>query len=182
MTARPLSELSLDFSMGVIDAEYKKLRLLDPDPRIMTNWPAANPPIEDLGFPREEPTSVRNGSSLEFEQTPKLEFHAGAQYDRTLRDLGSLTLRADWHHRGAIYNDLNNHEVYKQGKRGVLSGRMTWRLPDGQTQLSLWGRNLFDREYLLAGAPSLDGAFGSEPIQYAPPRRFGLEITRRFGE
>ena len=97
-------------------------------------------------------------------------------------ELGDLTLRADWNHRGRVYNSRNNLPAYEQGKRGVLSARITLRLVDDKTDIALWGRNLLDREYLLAGAPDFDGAFGSEAIQFAAPRRFGIELTRHFGD
>ena len=85
------------------------------------------------------------------------------------------------YHRGSVHNARNNLSAYEQGKRGVLSGRVTLQFARGRTEVALWGRNLLDREYLLAGAPDFDGAFGSEAIQFAAPRRFGIELPRRFG-
>ncbi len=177
---RPLPGLTVDFGLGTIDAEYDEFTRIDPDPSVPDN-PVSPDDFFGPLFPRDEESLIEDRTGLNFDHTPNVEFNIGAQYDLPVRQLGDLTLRADWNHRGRVHNARNNLSAYEQGKRGVLSGRLTLRFADGKTEVALWGRNLLDREYLLAGASDFDGAFGSEAIQFAAPRRFGIELTRRFG-
>jgi outer membrane receptor protein involved in Fe transport len=61
-----------------------------------------------------------------------------------------------------------------------MSGRLEWQLPDGRTTLALFGRNLLDRRY-ISGSFDQRQLTGQDQIFYAPPRTYGLEITRSFG-
>ena len=45
-------------------------------------------------------------------------------------------------------------------------------------EISLWGRNVTDEEYVLQGLDQL--AFGNGYRVYGPPRTWGLSLTKHF--
>jgi len=75
-----------------------------------------------------------------------------------------------------------------------MDGRLTLVLANGTTSLSLWGRNLLDKEYyptaidLTAGLSpddaQVDGTggqtSGTNTKYWGEPRRFGLELRHMF--
>jgi outer membrane receptor protein involved in Fe transport len=57
---------------------------------------------------------------------------------------------------------------------------VAWELWDGKTTIALFGRNLLDRRY-IAGALDLRSITGTNQAFFAPPRTYGVEIIRTFG-
>jgi iron complex outermembrane receptor protein len=66
-----------------------------------------------------------------------------------------------------------------QGGYTLLNGRLTWDSASKKWQMSLWGRNLTDKEYFY-GKLSLITFFGREEGNPAPPREYGLTVQRKF--
>jgi iron complex outermembrane receptor protein len=102
-----------------------------------------------------------------------------AAYQFALGGFGDLRLRAEWLHRGASGTDVVESRVLRRGKNGELDGQITWSMADGFTELSLFGKNLLDREFFTNGV-SLGESFGHGYRFYNDPRTYGLEIRRQF--
>ena len=96
-----------------------------------------------------------------------------------LLDIGSLALRADWYSRSKTYFDVANDPGLTQNKYGLLDARATLDLADGQTSISLWIKNWLDRTY-VDGTANLRTSAGFDQIWWGWPRRYGIEVTRRF--
>ncbi len=111
--------------------------------------------------------------------TPAYTFNASATYEFDLLDIGSLALRADWYLRSKTYFDVANDSGLTQNKYGLLDARATLDLADGQTSISLWIKNWLDRTY-VDGTSNLRTSAGFDQIWWGWPRRYGIEVTRRF--
>jgi outer membrane receptor protein involved in Fe transport len=66
-----------------------------------------------------------------------------------------------------------------QNGYALLNGRVTWMTNSRKWEVSLWGRNLTDKEY-FDGKLSLLTFFGREQGNPAPPREYGISFKRNF--
>ena len=76
-----------------------------------------------------------------------------------------------------VYFDIRNTEELSQPSYGLLNLRLTAVVPETETSVSLWTRNVLNEEFLSAGF-SL-GAYVTR--YYGMPRTFGVTITQSFG-
>jgi iron complex outermembrane recepter protein len=154
------------------------------------------PPLElgiglgwtDLHFTRTDPQGLIispitglqiDNSELRPNNTPPFEGHATAAYTiGGLGVLGDVTLRATWFHQGRISHGPNSSTNDEQ-KVGLLSGNLTFALPDGLTEIAFWGENLTDQRYINDGINFEDG-FAVSTSYFGAPRMFGMEVRRRF--
>src|SRR5262249_31068092 len=93
--------------------------------------------------------------------------------------MGLLSTRVQWTHRGQQANDSRDTDAIRSPKYALLDARLSLAFEDGKTELSLFGSNLLDRVYIQNGIDATDTA-GRGIVFFAPPRRYGLEITRGF--
>jgi outer membrane receptor protein involved in Fe transport len=75
--------------------------------------------------------------------------------------------------------DAQGTEAIEVDKLGLLDGRISLMLPDGRTQFAVWGTNLLNRSYFNNGISFAD-SFGYALRYYAPPRLYGVEVSRSF--
>jgi len=101
------------------------------------------------------------------------------EYSLDVSRLGLLVARADWSTRSRQSFDALNSPSLDSGKRGILDARLSLNLMDGLTEVSFFGRNILDREYLVSGV-DFSNTFGSAQRFVGPPRTYGLELRRRF--
>lgn len=102
---------------------------------------------------------------------------------RALGNGGTLNAQLGWAFRTRTYNTLETLRSSRQGKYGLMDGRVVWNLPNGQTSIALWGSNLLDRVYYGA---AIDLTTGSSPLgtntkYWGEPRRFGIEFRHSLG-
>ena len=147
----PSDGLQLGASIGVLRSEFEKFSDDVPDRSIGANTPPG---------------------------TPNYTMSFTADYTRPLAG-GTLALHTAWSHRGTMQSDAQATKALEAGKVGVLDGRIAWTMPDGRTELSAYGTNLLDRRYFTNGV-SLADSLGLGARFFAPPRRYGIEIRRRF--
>jgi outer membrane receptor protein involved in Fe transport len=147
----PSPGLQLGASIGVLRSKFEKFSKNVPDRSIGANTPPGTPNYT-MGFT--------------------------ADYTRPLAG-GVLALHTSWSHRGTMQSDAQATKQLEASKVGVLDGRIAWTMPDGRTELSAYGTNLLDRRYFATGV-SLADSLGLGARFYAPPRRYGIEIRRRF--
>ncbi len=111
--------------------------------------------------------------------TPAYTFNASAAYVFDLIDVGSRALRADWYARSKTYFDVANSPGLTQNKYGLLDARASVELADGKTTVALWIKNWLNRTY-VDGTVNLNSSAGFDQIWWGWPRRYGIEVTRRF--
>jgi iron complex outermembrane receptor protein len=150
LQARPVRALTLDAAIGLIDAEYTEL---DPGATVTLD--------------------------TQFMKTPEVTASAGAAYTWSLAAGSSLTFRGDWNYRDEVWNDVANTPELRQGSYGLLGARLTYAAPDDKWELTAWGTNLTDEEYIVSGISAAD-SFGEIEATLGRPREYGLAATYRF--
>jgi iron complex outermembrane receptor protein len=151
LVALPLPTLRLESALSVFKSRYTEFES------------PAQPDIDDARFPG-QPSYL-----LTFATT----------YDLDLGALGLLSTRAQWTHRGAQANDAADSRSIRSDKYGLLDARMGLMLPDGKTEVALFGTNLLDRVYFNNGIDASD-TVGLAVRFIGPPRRYGVELSREF--
>jgi len=121
-------------------------------------------------------------------RTPKYTGAIGAQYSLPLLG-GKLTPRLDMTYQSIVYFTTNNGCFTTTSTLGcgsgaqpgyaLLSSRIVWESGSKKWDVSLWGRNLNNKEY-FSGKLSLITFFGREQGNPAPPREYGLTFEREF--
>jgi iron complex outermembrane receptor protein len=161
-SAAPLPGLQLRGSWALIEAEYDEYRDQDN---------AGNP------LDRRE---------QRFSFVPRWKYSLAASYELPPLQVGTLTLSADYSHRGAQQIGTESLEplrvrIGRQGNYGLLGARASLLLPDGRTRLTAFGTNLLDREYFFDARDVAGVGFGTIGRNWAPPRLYGLEIRYDWG-
>lgn len=115
---------------------------------------------------------VIDASGNRLNASPKLQGSLTAQYDWNLTNGGGLSLRGEGSWQAREYFVASNDPAQSQKAYGLLNVSLAYDLPDGRTQISLWGKNLLDKEYVTATAtisPVVSGRPGD-------PRTFGVRL------
>lgn len=129
-----------------------------------------------------------NGETCYSQRTPKYTAALGAQYSMPVAG-GQLTPRLDLTYQSTVYFTTNNGCFTSTSSVGcgsggqegytLLNGRIGWETGSKKWLVSLWGRNLTNKEY-FAGKLSLITFFGREQGNPAPPREYGVTFERKF--
>ena len=158
--------LSLDLSLGYLNAEFDKYLTFDPLFPLLGD--------QDL-----------SGNVLPY--SPEWTAHVGAQYEWNLGDnLGHLTARTDYSWVDSrwtnAFNRLGGGVI--QGAEGdflpdyhVVNARLQWDSNSADWQLALYANNLTDEVIKLRSAPQTAGSVRSS---YYAPRTYGLQLTYTF--
>jgi iron complex outermembrane receptor protein len=111
--------------------------------------------------------------------TPAYTGNIGLGYTLPPTPIGDLRTFFQWSYRGKSGTDVVDSRELRKDKNGELSGSITLALPDGKTEISLFGKNLLDREYFVNGV-NLSDSLGIAYKFYNEPRQYGIELRRRF--
>ncbi|MDX2277346.1 MAG: TonB-dependent receptor [Hyphomonadaceae bacterium] len=151
VTAAPINALELNLGIGHIDSEIVEV---------------------------DDPTSgVPLGASLQ--EAPDWTVNAGAQYEWTLRGGGSIRVRVDASYQGETFHDGDNSPVIGEDGFTLYNARVGYSSPNDKWELALWGRNLGDESYRVAGINVLADA-GMADVQYGAPREVGVSLNLRY--
>ncbi|MET0378657.1 MAG: TonB-dependent receptor [Spongiibacteraceae bacterium] len=116
---------------------------------------------------------------------PEWQYSVGATYTLPTQ-VGDLRTNINWswvddqdfqpeNHGPGIPASYSVQEAY-----GLLDARIALRIDSIDGEVALWGKNLTDKEY-INGALDVNGAgFGFVTNNYAPPRTFGIEVSKHF--
>lgn len=126
---------------------------------------------------------VRSGDQLvdksgrDQAHAPNYQFHAGAEWQIT----NSLRARLETEGKDRFYFSDSHDQL--SGRYALVHGRVSYSLAN--LELSLWGRNLTDRDYAVRGF-----YFANDPrnfyleeenyIQFGEPRTYGVSATYTF--
>ena len=156
----PIDNLTLDASLGYVDASYDEFDGFDAD-----------------GVPGFDPvTDPAAAKALEFERVPELTGYLAATYVRPLEDGSELSMRASYWWSDEYYNDALNAEVIKQEAYGLIDANVTWRSAERNLSVSVFGRNLADEEFFDFG---LDNAL-TTLTWGGMPRNFGVRFSYSY--
>lgn len=122
--------------------------------------------------------------SFEFEgpglnNAPRFSMNLGASYetDPVLFD-GPLTLRVDVSYRTRVYFREFNAREDSQDPYAIVNASVTWRSPDENYSVRVFGTNLTGQEYYAAMNASSN--FGARYASWGMPRQVGIEVRRDF--
>ena len=164
LTILPAEGWLITFVHGYTHGEYEEFTVADV---------AVGPPPQLI-----ETTVVRDISNTKVIRGPPYTYSVSVAKDFNLESRGSVTTQVGWSFRGRRYDDLLAPDHSFQAKYGLLDARITWRLPNDQTELSLWGTNLLDKKYTLTRGAGPDDVI--QRIWWGPPAMVGVELTHVF--
>jgi len=110
--------------------------------------------------------------------TPKWSLSGSAEYVRTVGS-AELYVGADASYR-STFNATVNLDPFAQIPGYALFGaHLGLRDPDGRWDVSLWARNLFDKDFL--NTASVSAQYGVTLVSLGEPRLFGVTLRTRLG-
>lgn len=151
-------EFSVDAAIGYVDAEYTRL--------------------DESGL---QGLAVPITLESELQNAPRWSVNVGLQYATQLHRLGTLSLRGDYAWRDRTYKDALNTPELVQEELGLLYAAATLESVDGRWLFTLFGDNLTDETYIVAGASNIP-QFGLVVATYGRPRTWGLSVRYSFGD
>ncbi|MDB5364823.1 MAG: TonB-dependent receptor [Rhodospirillales bacterium] len=150
LRTRPLQNLELGANLASLDATYGK-------------YPGASGP----GGVVIDATGKRLNAS------PQYSANLSAQYDVPLSSGALVSLRGEYFWQDKQFFVASNDPAQSQGAYGLFNASVAYETEDGHWRVALWGKNLFDRQYITATAtisPVVSGRPGD-------PRTFGARLT-----
>lgn len=163
IVAVPLEGLTIDLNYGYLDAGFDEFMARNP----VTNQ------LEDISRNATMPFTPKNTAAL------------GVQYDFEPFSFAVLSARVDITHKGKFVFHPYENEWNSPGERTLLNARIS--LNDiklgccddkGSLRVSLWGKNLTDKEYINYGIDF--GSLGFSGATYSEPRTYGLDVTYSY--
>lgn len=151
MQARLADGLRLNGSVGYIDAGYTKV---------------------------DDPTGVITLDS-DLPKVAKWTAHIGPEYRLDIGNDSALTLRADYFYRSKVASDSENSpELYGRG-RSTVDASATYSLPGDVLSLTVGGKNVFNKRYIVNGTNQLGGA-GVMFATYNQPAEWYVSASFNF--
>lgn len=164
LAARVTDSLTLTGNVGYVDRKFKEYLFRDP--------------ITDQ--------VINVAKMARFSYSSATTANAGIEYAFPSFDFGQLTARLDYNYRGKIYfhpldiiSPLNRDIA--DSPASTFDGRVTlsdMKIGATELSLSLWGKNLTNKNYLLSGIDF--GSLGFGVVSFAEPRTWGLDVRARF--
>lgn len=131
-------------------------------------------------------TKIRTGSlsgvSLvgnHLPNAPSVTATAGFDWDAVDTAAGKLTISANASYSAKQYFDLFNTDRIAQDGYMLVNGQISYRFAGDRYGVSIWGKNLFDREYHRY-AVDLMSNFGFDYLHLGDPRTFGISFDAKF--
>jgi len=115
-------------------------------------------------------TTDRTGQTLA--GVPKWTYTLGGDFEQPVGGV-ALYIHADWSHRSKFYTSVSNSAYSLVEPYGIANGRIGIRTEDGRWDLSVWTRNLFDKDYFVTLSPSNTGLITGLT---GDPRTFGATL------
>ena len=110
---------------------------------------------------------------------PELNFNASIDWTFLESEMGSFSLYLDGVYSSDQYFDAPNTERLEQEGYDLMNGRLSFKSSEEKYTLSLWVRNIADKEYYSYAFDNL-AYFNFDYNQRGLPRMFGAEATVSF--
>lgn len=163
LALRANDNLSFTASASYTDAKYIEYR----------NAPQA---VENLNL-----GAVQDLSGKPLSGVPKFAWSVGADASAPIGALGgrdlSLYAHADYAHRSSFNTSATNSAWAQVPGFGIANARIGLKTSDGLWDLSVWTRNLFDKDYFLNLSAANTGAVTA---QVGEPRTYGVTLRTRL--
>jgi iron complex outermembrane receptor protein len=122
---------------------------------------------------------IQNLSGRQLPNVPKFIYTLSVDlaYPVQLLEDSVLYLRADFNHRSAFSTDDTGSRYSSLPGYGVANARMGVRVEEGRWDLSVWARNLFDKQYFNALSTAATGLISGT---IGDPQQFGATLRAQF--
>jgi iron complex outermembrane receptor protein len=163
LLARPIDGMTVQGSVGVVDARYDDFR----------------------GAISDYDGSVINRSGESLPGIPQLQTFVSLQHSFPVRAAGAemldgyITPRLEWAYTSEIYYSGRELLQGRQGGVNLLNGRLSWDFLDDRAQVALWSKNMLNEKVIDYVTP-LAATFGVAARFYRVPRTFGAELSYKF--
>ncbi|MAI27256.1 MAG: hypothetical protein CMN75_14605 [Spirochaeta sp.] len=174
LTAQPVENLLLVAGLGLQFNSYDDFRVLDEDATAALHPNGGYSCVEAYSDPQCVYTNISN---KKFPFMPEYTLSLLARYTWNVYQDWDLILTGDYAWQSEVFFDIQNTEELSQSSYGLLNLRLTAVIPETETSVALWTRNVTDEEFLSAGFGL--GAYVTR--YYGLPRTFGITITQSFG-
>ncbi|MEG8221890.1 TonB-dependent receptor [Sphingomonas sp. HH69] len=159
----PTRLVSLSASAAYVDATYLDYR-------------NAQQAVENLNL-----GSLQDLSGARLAGVPKFTWTLGADVAQPIGNWGSrgieLYAHGDFSHRSSIYTAVSNSRYSLAPGYGLLNARVGLRSDDGIWDLSVWARNLTDKNYFVTLSPANTGLITG---QVGDPRTVGITLRTKI--
>ena len=153
---RPVAALTLRGTVGYLDARYTSFFA-------ELTGVGANGPTDNTG--------------LKFPYVSKWTASGGFTYEMGLGAFGKAALSADYSFRSTFNVTDLNYAFAWQKSYGLLSSNLTWTDAKDRFSLSVYGRNLTNKQY-IDGGDAVGGL--TTYLSEAPPRSWGVSAGFKF--
>ena len=154
LTALPAPGLSLNVNIGYLDAKY-------------TSFFAD---VHGTGVPSDN-------TNLKLRRAPKWTTTGGASYEMQLSNFGTLTYTADLNYTSEYETDVLNDDFARRPGATLLDANIAFASASDRFALSLYGRNLTNRQFINNGIAAGKLFAFNEPNR---PRTWGVLLTVQF--
>ncbi|HET6970466.1 MAG TPA: TonB-dependent receptor, partial [Phenylobacterium sp.] len=114
-----------------------------------------------------------NGKFLQ--RTPRYQIATGGEFTTSVLGMeDALHFRLNYKYQGKLSWAPDNVQYEKA--YGLLDGRISLTPPDKPWSVSVWGRNLTDKEYRT----NIIDILGDAVASFGAPRTFGVEVAAKF--
>lgn len=111
---------------------------------------------------------------------PEVATSTSVNYDFVLNNWDAF-VRADWQYTGdsRYFNDPANEALVDRDRSSSIFNASTGFVTEGGLGFTLWGRNIFDEQYVTTAFPSVAqaGSISGYPSQ---PRTYGVTVRKSF--
>lgn len=115
-----------------------------------------------------------SGSNLR--QAPRHKSYISADFEYPFSDSSHILFNINYQYTDEQLGDYINQQVVIKPLK-LMNSSLSWRSNDEKYEMSIWSKNIFNKEYIAHSyviGPGIIGVWGS-------PRTFGLTFTMKFG-
>jgi iron complex outermembrane receptor protein len=176
-TARPTSRLTIGGNAAYINAKFADF------PNGTCNYPTQPGCFLSTTIPGTNTTvpATRffNNTGNVLPNSPKFTYSVNASYDVPLSASVVGFVRGNYNYRSSVNFSANNDPLTAQRGYGIAGGQIGVRAEDGRWSAALFGRNLFDKNFLASIANN--GSYQNAWLTSSAIRTIGVIVDVKFG-
>lgn len=145
----PMDNLFINLGLGLLDTEYEDFVL---------------------------PTGDFSGNNITM--SPEVSVNGLIQYDIFFDNSSKVTLQTDFSYQDDVSFDALNNPLLGEEAYWLWNASVTWSSADDDWEVSGFGRNLGDKEYMVYAFDLSFFGFNEEML--GTPQSYGIDVTYRF--